>query len=81
MTTAKTSWVYICFSLKHILIAETKSNHFNTFVPNAPFLYHLKTSEKHKVFCCFQGVEKGCIRAKRVNELIELMKDKCPSDH
>ena len=33
----------------------------NSFVPNAPFMYPLKTSENHKVFWCFQGVEKGCI--------------------
>ena len=30
---------------------------FNPFVPNAPFLYPLKTSEN----LCFQGVEKGCV--------------------
>ena len=34
----------------------------NPFVPNAPFLYPLKTSEKFTVFLCFQWVEKGCIR-------------------
>ena len=34
---------------------------FSPFVPNAPFLYLLKTSEKLTVFWCFQGVEKGCI--------------------
>ena len=28
----------------------------NSFVPNAPFLYPVKT---RKVFRCFQGVEKG----------------------
>ena len=33
----------------------------NPFVPNAPFLYPLKTSENLTVFLCFQGVEKGCI--------------------
>ena len=33
----------------------------SSFVPNAPFLYLLKTSEKLTVFWCFQGVEKGCI--------------------
>ena len=33
---------------------------FNRFVPNAPFLYPLKTG-KLKVFWCFQGVEKECI--------------------
>ena len=32
----------------------------NPFVPNAPFLYPLKT-EIRKVFWCFHGVEKGCI--------------------
>ena len=31
------------------------SLYINPFVPNAPFLYHLKTSENHK---CFQGVRK-----------------------
>ena len=40
---------------------------FNLFVPNASFLYPLKTSENLKVFWCFQGVEKGCIRNKWVN--------------
>ena len=34
---------------------------FNPFVPNGPFPYPLKTSEKLKVFWCFQGIEKGCI--------------------
>ena len=33
----------------------------NPFVPNAPFLYPLKTSEIRKVFWCFHGVEKGSI--------------------
>ena len=35
---------------------------FNPFVPNAPFLYHMKTSENFTVFWSFQEVEKGCIR-------------------
>ena len=34
---------------------------FNLFVPNAPFLYPLKTSENREIFLCFQGVQKGCI--------------------
>ena len=32
----------------------------NSFVPNAPFLYPVKTSENLTNFCCLQGVEKGC---------------------
>ena len=32
----------------------------NPFIPNAPFLCPLKTSEDHKVFRCFQGAEKEC---------------------
>ena len=36
------------------------------FIPNAPFLYPLKTSENLKVFWWFQGVEKGCIGNKWV---------------
>ena len=39
---------------------------FNPFVPNAPFLYPLKTSENLKV-SCFHGVEKGCSGDKWVN--------------
>ena len=34
--------------------------HINPFVPNAPFLYPLKTSENPKV-SGFQGAEKGRI--------------------
>ena len=33
----------------------------NPFVPNASFLYALKTLETLTVFSCFRGVEKGCI--------------------
>ena len=39
---------------------------FNPLVPDAPFLYPLKTSENLSVLWCFQGVEKGCIRNKWV---------------
>ena len=44
-----------------------KTRKVNPFVTNAPFLYPLKISENHKVFSCFQGVEKGCIRNKWLN--------------
>ena len=33
----------------------------NPLVPNAPFLYPVKTSENRTAFWCFQGVEKRCI--------------------
>ena len=39
----------------------------NPFVPNAPSLYPLKTSENLTIFWCFQEVEKGCIGNKWVN--------------
>ena len=35
--------------------------------PNAPFLYPLKTSENHKVFSYFHGVEKGCFGNEWIN--------------
>ena len=38
----------------------------NRFVPNAPFLYHLKSYENLTVFWCFQGLEKVCIGNKWV---------------
>ena len=37
------------------------------FVPNAPLLFPLKTSENLAVFWCFQWVEKGSIRNEWVN--------------
>ena len=40
---------------------------FNPFIPNALFLYPLKTLENRKVFWCFQEVEKVCIENKCVN--------------
>ena len=39
----------------------------NPLVPNAPFLYPLKTSENRNVFRCFQKVEKECMGNKWVN--------------
>ena len=42
--------------------------HLHPFAPNAPFLYLLKTLENRKVFLCFQGVEKGCIGNKSVED-------------
>ena len=47
------------------LLADKKL--FNPFIPNAPFLYPLKTSENGKVFCCFQGVENTFIGNEWVN--------------
>ena len=38
------------------------------FVPNAPFLYTLKTSENLTAFWCFQGLEKGYIGNKWVKD-------------
>ena len=49
---------------------------FNPFVPNAPFIYPLKTSEG-----CFQGVEKGCIGNKWVNETIERLVRNNPANN
>ena len=43
---------------------------FNPFVPNASFLYPLKTEENLTVFWCFQGVEKGCIGNEWVNPFL-----------
>ena len=43
----------------------------NPFVPNAPFLYPLKTSENLAALWCFYGVEKRCIGNEWVNRLHE----------
>ena len=47
-----------------------KGLQLNWFFPNAPFLYHLKTSEILKVFLCFQGIEKECIGNEWVNQIL-----------
>ena len=46
---------------KKIYFAIVKFNDFNPFVPSAPFLYPLKTSENLNVFWCFQGVAEWCL--------------------
>ena len=45
------------------MITRAKSS--SLFVPNAPFLYPLKTSE------CFQGVEKRCTENEWVNPILQ----------
>ena len=45
---------------------------FDPFVPNALFLFPLKTSENLTVFWCFQGAKKGCIGIERVKETFYL---------
>ena len=67
-----------CMLLQHlegknmrILVAEAEYCTFiwlNPFVPNAPFLYPLQTSENRKVFRCFQGVEKGALGTNGFND-------------
>ena len=47
----------------------------NPLVPNAPFLYPLKTSENVTVFWCFQGVGKGCIGNKWVKGKLNALDD------
>ena len=42
-------------------------SYFNSFVPNALFLFPLKTPENRKVFWCFQGIEKGRVGNELVN--------------
>ena len=46
------------------------SGFLNTFVPNAPFPYSLKTSENLSVFWCFQRVGERCIGNEWVKILI-----------
>ena len=54
--------------IRHLKKQGTSFTTFNPFVPNAPFIYALKTSEKIKVFWYFQEIEKGCIG----NELVKV---------
>ena len=56
-------------SLVRLWVESLMKALINLFVPNAPFLYLLKTSENHKVSWCSQGVEKGCTENKWVKRL------------
>ena len=57
-----------------IALRRRSETSFCWFVPNAPFLYPLNTSENRKVFWCFQGVEKECSGNKWVNRALFAMK-------
>ena len=59
----KLMWKWSTF-VSTTLLMKTKIKKINPFVPNAPFLYPLKTSENLTVFWCFQGVGKRCIGSK-----------------
>ena len=62
-------FIYI-FNLRNFVTIFLHSFLFNPFVPSAPFLYPLKTSENFTVFGCFQGVERRCIWNKWVKEIV-----------
>ena len=49
-----------------------KPMYINPFVPNAAFLYPLKTSENLTIFWCFQVVVKGCIGNDKVKQKVGL---------
>ena len=61
--------LFFIFRISFVLYSDL--HFFNLFVPNAPFLYHLKTSENRKVFWCFQGVPTGGIGNEWVNTLVK----------
>ena len=51
----------ISWRFENYVIILLRSHHnLHPFVPYAPFLYPLKTSENRKNFWCFLGLEKGC---------------------
>ena len=60
MTAASAKMKYKFETLAISLPVMTLQTNFNPFVPNAFFLYPLKTSENLS-FLMFSGVEKGCI--------------------
>ena len=57
------------FSLSQLyeILTCFQNSIFNSFLPNALFLYPIQTSENLPIFLCFQWVEKGCIGNKSVN--------------
>ena len=76
LQTAASVWMLMNWLLKLADLQTVICNrvitrrYINSFVPSAPFLDPLKTSEDLTVFWCFQGVEKGCIGNNWVNALL-----------
>ena len=56
----------------YVLKQTCNQKFINPFVPNASFLYPLKSSENRKILY-FQGVEKGCIGNEWNKELQKLL--------
>ena len=52
----------------HCPLLRNENVLLNLFLPNAPFLYPLKTAENFTVFWCFEGLEKRCIGRELVNK-------------
>ena len=59
-----------CVHFFRTILSDNHSITINAFVPNAPSLNPLRTSESLTVFWCFRGVEKGCIGNKWVNTIL-----------
>ena len=55
---------------------NVKGFSFNPFVPNASFIYLLKTSENHRTVFCFQEVEKGYIGNEWVKKILKELRFK-----
>ena len=53
--------VLLCTNFIPIIFLRIIEVLLDQFVPNAPFLYPLRTSENCKAIWYFQGLEKGCI--------------------
>ena len=57
----------VCSRKKYALTKQRKGL-LNPFVPNAPFLYPLKSSENLTIFWCVQGYRKGALGTNRLTD-------------
>ena len=53
-----------------MLFSTSNLSRLNPFVPNALFLYTLKTLKNRKVFWCFQEVEKGYLGTNGLEQIL-----------
>ena len=64
-------WKLIFFRDSYLVFVESSCLEFlNPFIPKAPFLYLLNTSENLSIFWCFQREEKRSIGNEWVNNLL-----------
>ena len=69
-------WYFSCLQMHSEKCFNIYFTDFNPYVPNAPILYPLETSENLTVFWCLERVEKRCTGNEWVKTVIQIFVSK-----